>query len=490
MPYWITSFADTSVKGRDLAERGAETIQRVEPSYVQGGNPRAHLEFALRYEGINLEGLALLFPKMGPDVVASWLKESPTSKYARRAGFLYEFLTGATLPVDDLQQGNYVPLLEPDEYFVAAPIREKRFRVDNNLPGTKAFCPLVRRTKLLAEIESRDLKAEVAKDLSQYDADLLTRAANYLYIKETQSSYEIEREKPSQNRIQRFADLLRKQSDDKQPLTEDFFVGLQNQIIDERFREGAYRGRQNWIGESATYRLPDFIPPRPDDVPDLMEGLAQYANRHLGKPEAIEPIALTAAISFGFVFIHPFMDGNGRMHRFLIHKILSSQEFTPKGFVLPVSAVMLANLQEYGQALAAFSKVVMSRTNFSLDTPDIPANGNDAIHFRYFDATRQAEFLAKALVRTVEHDLEKEIRFLIAYDKAAKELNDVFDWPKGDLSLFIGMLHQNKGKLSKRKKDSKFAYLKDEEIQKFEEIFAEAFDAMFKNEQQKRNRPG
>lgn len=72
----------------------------------------------------------------------------------------------------------------------------------------------------------------------------------------------------------------------------------------------------------------------------------------------------------------------------------------------------------------------------------------------------------------------------------ATEPNDVFDLPKGELSLFIGMLRQNEGKLSKRRKNSKFADLNDEEIRKFEEIFAETFDAAFRNEKRKRDRPG
>ena len=42
------------------------------------------------------------------------------------------------------------------------------------------------------------------------------------------------------------------------------------------------------------------------------------------------------------MFIHPFLDGNGRLHRYLIREELSVLGFTPKGIVLPVSAFILS----------------------------------------------------------------------------------------------------------------------------------------------------
>ena len=56
---------------------------------------------------------------------------------------------------------------------------------------------------------------------------------------------------------------------------------------------------------------------------------------------AVNPVII-AATSFGFVYIHPFEDGNGRLHRFLIHYVLAGTSFTPSGIIFPVSAIMLA----------------------------------------------------------------------------------------------------------------------------------------------------
>jgi Fic family protein len=46
-------------------------------------------------------------------------------------------------------------------------------------------------------------------------------------------------------------------------------------------------------------------------------------------------------------------DGNGRIHRFLIHNILARRKFTPEGLMFPVSAVMLKNPADYDASLEA-----------------------------------------------------------------------------------------------------------------------------------------
>ena len=63
------------------------------------------------------------------------------------------------------------------------------------------------------------------------------------------------------------------------------------------------------------------------------------------------PIVAAATLSFGFVFIHPFMDGNGRLHRYLIHHVLAQSGFSPKGMIFPVSSVMNDEIDAYLSAL-------------------------------------------------------------------------------------------------------------------------------------------
>lgn len=464
---------DTSVKGRIDSEEAL----KFEPKYRPEDNLSDDLQFALRYEGINLQVLHFLFKENVKGQIQSWINQQSESKYARQIAFLYEWLTNDILDSKVSAKASYIPLLDEKLQFgISGGQKNQKFRVINNLPGNQEFCPLVRKTRFLKEIVEKDLKLRTQETLAKYDPDLLRRAAAYLYLKETQSSFEVEREKPSPTKAQRFADLLR-ESEAGTPLSEGRFVELQNAVLDPRFQDASYRNQQNWIGENKGYRNKiSLVPARPEDVRDLMGGLVQQAESFRQNNQSMDAVIMAACVAFGFVFIHPFMDGNGRLHRYLIHEILSAAGFTPKGIVLPVSAVILANLDQYVQVLETFSKSLVAKTEYNPDTPNVPATGNDAVFFKYFDATEQASFLYKSLENTVENDLQSEISFLIGFDKARSQLNALFDWPPHSLDLFIRIVHQNNYELSKTKKQSHFDWLSDDEVSMFESLVKEAFN--------------
>lgn len=491
MPLMLHSRLESRVRGRETRTDGHESVLLFEPKYHPGETLAAQLQFALKYEGVNLQVLALLFEQTGANEISQWLETSPTSAYARRAGYLYELLTGTELPHATPERSRYVPVLDEHLQF-AAPDgkRNKRYRVIDNLPGCKQFCPLIRKSEALQRWAGLDLKECTRQVIAEYDPDLLRRAAAFLYLKETQSSFEVEREKPSHNRAQRFADLLRLAEVDE-PLTAEKLAELQNAVIDPRFHEFHWRTEQNWIGDDLGYRKKiALVPARPEDLPDLMDGLLFTANRARSagwlKSEdqgsnqresdaELDPVVLAAMVAFGFVFIHPFMDGNGRIHRYLIHHVLAQAGFTPRGIVLPVSAVILANLDRYVECLEMFSKPLVAKTRYDPDAPAIPATGNDAIYFRYFDATPQVEFLYWALERTVTADLPREIDFLLGFDRARSALNASLDWPRNTLGLFIRLVHQNRGRLSASKRRSHFDWMTDEELEMSETLVRQAF---------------
>ena len=476
LPLPTIAVIDTSVRGRDQIRQGDQDVLRFQPTYRPDDTTLADLLFALRYEGINLHVLSLLFTKRGGQDVQPFVDASPQSLFARRLGYLYEWLTDEALSFATPSRSSYVSLLDPDLQFgLSNGTRNAKYRVIDNLPGNRAFCPLVRRTARLQSMLTNDLAKQTQQTLAKYDPDLLRRGAAFLYLKETHSSFEVEREKPSPQRAQRFADLLR-EAETNAPLSEERFVDLQNSVVDPRFREASYRTQQNWIGDDLGYRKRiAFVPPRPDDARALMDGLIAMSESLRLAPSNLDPVVAAASLSFGFVFIHPFMDGNGRLHRYLIHEALSSSGFTPKGIVLPVSAVILANLDAYVAALETFSKPISARTSWSPDTPDIPPTGNDPVYFRYFDATAQTEFLCWALQRTIEHDLDQEISFLLGFDKASKALGSEMDWPAHSLSLFIRVVQQNDFKLSKNKRSAHFSWMSDEEVAKSERVVEESF---------------
>lgn len=467
IPHWHESFITA---GRSSpAESATGQVRSLFPAaYEPKDDLGSQLEFALKHDGTNLLILSRLFAVVPQKSVAACVRSKPTGKYARRIWYLYELLTGRRLPLEDLKQGNYVDLLEPDEYFTAPARAVRRQRIRDNLLGDARFCPTIRRTPKLVHFEGSDLSQRCRRIIQEHPRELLKRALSYLYTRETKSSFEIEHIKPSAMRTERFIALL--QSAEK----EDFFnkqslISLQNQIVDERFRDRDYRGSQNYVGESITWRSErvHFVAPRPTDLAQLMAGMIS-SHARLGA-ESVHPVVHAAAIAYGFVFMHPFQDGNGRIHRFLIHNVLWRRGFTPAGIMFPVSAVMLKQMDAYDASLEAFSGPLMPLVEFSLDEQGRMTVLNETADlYRYIDLTAQAEALFSFVAETIEVELVEELRFLVNYDSTKRALREIVDMPDRLVDLFIRFCLQNNGKLSARKRTEFFKMLSDDEVTRME----------------------
>jgi len=434
-------------------------------------DPFQHLTFALKHEGLNLEIIAAFFTYMTPREVQEHIAKNAAGKYERILWFLYETLTKQLLDIQDLTQGSYIDLLDDDLYYTGKPITHRRYRVNDNLLGNSNFCPFVRRTDFLKNIEEKKLDQLVRSIIKEYEQNVLDRASVYLYAQETMSSYQIEREQPSKQRIARFIQLIKK-AEYAVPLTKEMLIELQNSVVDARFINKTYRSTQNYVGQTRDWhqQIVHYISPKPEDVDDLMQGLFDSLARMFESD--IHPVVTAAAISFGFVFIHPFDDGNGRLHRFLIHYVLHQTGFTPQGMIFPVSAVILLDMLQYTQALERFSKPLMTLiTNYNLDE-----QGKLVVHqktnslYRYLDYTAQAEYLATCIEKTIQTDFKKELRYLVNYDKAKKELQKIVDMPDRLIDLFINLVMQNKGILSEPRKQKHFSMLTDSEVKKMESV--------------------
>ena len=342
IPNWHISRVTTSGIHRVNSQAGV-TEEVYPPHYWPGDALGDHLEFALKYDGTNLAILALLFQEAVEEDLLKYVRSKPTGKYARRLWFFYEFLTGRTLPLDELKRGNYIDLLEPEEYYTTSPTRRiRRQRVYDNLLGNSRFCPSVRRTTTLQEFGNSDLPSRCRQVINEYVPALVARAVKYLYTKETRSTFAIERITPSATRSERFISVL-EQAGKEEFLKKQKLIELQNEIVDLRFRESDYRKTQNYVGEAVGLQrqLIHFASPKPGDLDDLTDGLEAA---HLRMEGGDVPAAIHAAtIAYGFVFLHPFEDGNGRIHRFLVHNILARRKFTPLEIIIPVSAAMLEN---------------------------------------------------------------------------------------------------------------------------------------------------
>lgn len=448
----------------------AGLVEEVYPAkYWPGDKVGDHLEFALKYDGTNLAILASLFRVIAAEDILDYIKSKPIGKYARRTWFLYELLMGRQLPVSDLKKGNYVDLLDTDEYYTVTPPRPvRRQRINDNLLGDARFCPTIRRTDALCGYEKADLPARCRKIVSGYSPQLLKRAMSYLYTKETKSSFEIEHIKPNSTRTERFIALL--QLAEK----EDFcdkgrLLDLQNRIVDPRFRDTDYRTEQNYVGETIGPQKEKvhFVCPKPEDLAGMMEGLiAAHKRMDAG---AVPAVIHAAAVAYGFVFLHPFEDGNGRSHRFLIHNILARRGFTPTGLIFPVSAAMLKNLADYDESLESFSRPLMTLVEYAMDDQGRMTVQNDTAHwYRFIDMTPQTEALFSFVEQTIETELVEELTFLANYDETKNAIQEIVDMPDRKIDLFIQACLQNNGRLSARKRTGSFDFLTDEEVTRME----------------------
>ena len=445
------------------------TTQVYPARYDPGDSTGDHLEFALKYEGINLEILRALFETAKGDVIAAYISSKPGGRYARKAWFLYEFLTGRRLDLPDLVMGNYVDLLDPDLYYTVPSVRSRRHRVNNNLPGDARYCPFIRRTAMLKKYESLALDKRCAELIKRYPEDMLQRALAYLYTKETKSSFEIEHVKPGQRRAMRFIALLRRAG------KEDYFgktalVTLQRAVVEDRFANNDYRDFQNYVGEAAglSGEIVHFVAPKPCDLPALMEGWVRCCRQMM--EAGVHPVVTAAVAAFGFVFLHPFEDGNGRLHRFLIHHVLSKTGFTPSGVIFPVSATMLKQRVKYDETLEFFSRPLMERMEYKLNARGEMTVLKDTVNFyRYMDMTRIVERLFEFAHDTVEKELAAELDFLVQYAGMKKALQEIVDLPDRKLDLFIRLCLQNKGRLAKGKR-KEFSILTEDEITDMEEV--------------------
>jgi Fic family protein len=202
-----------------------------------------------------------------------------------------------------------------------------------------------------------------------------------------------------------------------------------------------------------------------------MEGTVTYVRRAI--EGGIDPVVAAASAAFGFVYVHPFEDGNGRLHRWLIHHVLAAAGYNPPGLVFPISAAILRNIEGYKRVLESYSGPLLPLIDWE-ETPEHNVRVlNDTAHFyRFFDATRHTEFLYQCVEQTVEQDLPNEVHYLEAYDRFSERVQDVVEMPDRTVALLRSFLAQNAGSLSARARGKEFAQLTPAEIGQIEAIYA------------------
>jgi hypothetical protein len=444
--------------------------------YWPGDDFHDHLGFALRHEDFDLLVLKRVYDAVPPETMATFVRLGPTGGLGRRAWYLYEFLTGRQLDIPDAKAAAAVDLLDGEAYFTTTPRLSRRHKVRDNLLGAPAFCPVIRRTKALADFGKRELGTMANEIVGRTGAYVVARAASFLLLADSRASFEIEGERPPRGRLERWGRAVIQAG--RNPLTLDEIVRLHGVLIeDRRFihtglrPDGVFLGERDHDGGP----LPEFIGARPEDLSLLMQGLLE-ANERM-REAGLDPVLQAAATAFGFIYIHPFQDGNGRLHRCLIHHVLAERKFSPAGMVFPVSSVMLDRIDDYRDTLRTHSGPLMSSVEWR-PTPsrNVEVLNETADLYRYFDCTDEAAFLYACVERAVDHDLPREIDYLRRHDEALRRIMDTVEMPDRMAENLVLYIRKKNGTLSRKRRENEFAKLTDSEVVSVQEIVREAFD--------------
>lgn len=432
------------------------------------GTPAAHLQFHLRHEVPQLEFLVRLFARSGGHFVQEWVSGEPTGQYARRAAFLYEWLTGGVLQVPERLAGNYVDALDDTKQVAASPetvIKNVRWRVNDNLPGTRYFCPTIVKTDAFVHAAALDVKALFANLTDEFGEELLLRAAAWMTLRESKSSFVIEGEGDRTTRIQRFADVMgRRTGEGEQPLTDAASAELQREILGDITTVTHFGFRQSpvFVGESVRFsEVIHYVAPVQEDVADMMEGLRVFLARTHGQ----SPVMRSTVAAFGYVYVHPMADGNGRVHRFLINDVLRRDGVIPAPVILPLSAVITDDAGErrsYAKVLDQVSvplmRVIRENVSFAPTRTRYPDgvvsnlqfNGEDVARplWRHLDLTPHVVYLSKVIERTITEQMREESKYLRNHAQARLALKEIVEMPDEQADRVLRSIDQNKGQLS------------------------------------------
>jgi Fic/DOC family protein len=303
----------------------------------------------------------------------------------------------------------------------------------------------------------------------------LRRLGRRLLLKDSKSTFQIESETPSPTMAQRWSDEIARAG--RTPLDLGLMTRLQKLLMSERrFGVTGMRRAGVFLGERIDNNpVPVWIGARPDDLENLMEGLVE-TNRRMSEG-GTHPVAQAAITAFGMVLIHPFEDGNSRIHRYLMQHVLGERGITPCGVTLSLAKAIWNDIEGYTEALES-----CQTDRFDLIDWKPTANGNVGVTndtadlYRYFDASAHGRFLMKCIDRVFERDIPQELTEMDKRDRVVNGVRDLLDMPDVMVDKFIQFTLENNGTLSKAKRKKEFPQLTDEEVAAMQDLVKETYE--------------
>jgi len=139
------------------------------------------------------------------------------------------------------------------------------------------------------------------------------------------------------------------------PITVELLCEMHDRLLSgvcgDEADPGELRTTQNFIGSTPYIQDARYVPPPPNEIPDLLEGLLEYANQETN----LHPLLRIGLTHYQFETIHPFLDGNGRLGRLLISLLLQRDGLLPEPY-LYLSSYFNARRSDYVDHLLAVSQ--------------------------------------------------------------------------------------------------------------------------------------
>jgi hypothetical protein len=193
----------------------------------------------------------------------------------------------------------------------------------------------------------------------------------------------------------------------------------------------------------------------------MLDGLATFWQRTEGQSAVMR----SAIMAFGFVYIHPLADGNGRVHRFLINDALRRDGVVESPMILPVSSLITSHSAErlaYDRILDIISRPLMSTLTGTYEFVSAQTTYPDGIRsnfvlkddtsalsvWRYLDLTQHVVYLADLLARTIREDMREESRYMQRHAYARASVKEIVEMPDTEIDRVIRSVRSNRGRLS------------------------------------------
>lgn len=140
----------------------------------------------------------------------------------------------------------------------------------------------------------------------------------------------------------------------EKPITADDILELHRLFYSDVDPEHAGKWRQVRVFISGSRR----VLPMPEKVPELIAAFVRWMAANEGK---LHPVEFAALVHQKFVYIHPFVDGNGRVSRLLMNLALMRAGWT-LAIIPPICRTeYISTLEKAGRAPADFVRFICDR---------------------------------------------------------------------------------------------------------------------------------